>query len=179
MKEILEGRYAVDTKGNVFSLRNSHSKQRETPLKLKYRRCPGGYLSVRLFDGCNYVAWRVHRLVADTYIPNPNDLPQVNHINGDKDDNRVSNLEWLSPGDNVAHAYVLGLKKAPRSRLGQFNELHPGSRPIRQLSLSGELLQVFPSIQEAGRKGFHMSNVVSALKGRLRTSQGFRWEYAS
>ena len=60
-----------------------------------------GYLLVRLFKDGNYKNYRIHRLVAEAYLPNPNNLPEVHHINGIRNDNRVDNLDWVSKEDNL------------------------------------------------------------------------------
>lgn len=64
-----------------------------------------GYLQVKLSKGGKWYYRRVHRLVAEAFIPNPNNLPQVNHINGDKTKNEVDNLEWISNKNNTQHGY--------------------------------------------------------------------------
>lgn len=177
IQEIYAGRYSVDSDGNVFSLWNNRGKPRDVPFPLKTRLCPGGYLVVALWDGNGYQYPRIHRLIAQMFIPNPENKPQINHINANKHDNRVLNLEWCTVQENSIHAYKMGLWKSPRTMLGKFNEKHPRSRPINQLSLDGKFLKSFPSINEAGRQGFHMSNIVSVLKGRQYSSGGYCWEY--
>ena len=175
--EIYEGRYIVDSEGMVFSMKNSHGNPRRVPHLLATKTCLGGYLAVALWDGNEYTYPRIHRLVAQLFIPNPENKPQVNHINGNKQDNRLVNLEWCTVSENSIHAYKLGLWESPRTMLGKFNEAHPRSRPIKQLSLNNEYIRTFPSINEAGRNGFHMSNIVSVLKGRQFSSGGYRWQY--
>lgn len=71
-----------------------------------------GYVRITLSLNNNNKHFRVHRLVAQTYLENPKGLPQVNHINGDKTDNSVSNLEWVTAQENMLHAYSIGLRHA-------------------------------------------------------------------
>ena len=97
-----EGYYSVDTDGNVYSIRR---KRYLVPIKM-----PSGYWYVHLCNGPGHTKLaRLHRLVAETFLDNPNGYPQVNHKNGDKADNRVTNLEWCSRLQNVEHAMRTGL----------------------------------------------------------------------
>ena len=99
--------YYITPEGSVWSsLSHKFLSQYNINKKQSYQ-CVGGK-----FGNKNRVL--VHRLVAETFIPNPHNLTDVNHINGDKTDNSVSNLEWLSHTDNVRHAWQTGLIKQPR-----------------------------------------------------------------
>lgn len=97
-------RYEVSNFGRVRHVLNK--KVRKTPLNHK------GYPTVCIKrDDRNRCGIAVHRMVAEVFIPNPNNLPQVNHKNGIKTDNRVENLEWITNTDNMRHAFqVLGRK---------------------------------------------------------------------
>jgi len=81
---------------------------------LKPAKDKKGYLRVHLstksIDGKDRTP-RVHRLIAKTFIPNINNLPEINHINGIKDDNRIENLEWVTTTQNIRHAIKLGTRK--------------------------------------------------------------------
>ena len=89
-----EGLYQVSNFGNIKSLRNSHGNNREKILKPKLDRY--GYNCVSLYKFKKHKNKTVHRLVAQAFIENPNNLPQINHINEVKTDNRVNNLEWCT-----------------------------------------------------------------------------------
>lgn len=97
-----EGLYRVHDSGEVESLRSNKF--------LKASRSTFGYLYVNLSFKGNVKHCYVHRLVAEAFIPNPSNKPQVNHIDGDKLNNHASNLEWVTYSENNRHAYSTGLK---------------------------------------------------------------------
>ena len=106
--------YAISRNGEVFRV-SYHDKGNQGKYSLPHRLTPKldryGYYKVTLSVNRKLHYRTVHRLVAETFIPNPNNLPQVNHINGDKTNNSVDNLEWVSPRTNVNHAHSMGLHK--------------------------------------------------------------------
>lgn len=104
-----EGLYEVDTQGNVYSIvHNTHRRKR----KLSPYKNNIGYLKVNLYD-MNGVCKKkfIHRLVAEAFIPNPNKLSEVNHVDCNKTNNRVENLEWCDRRSNLQHSYDYGLKR--------------------------------------------------------------------
>lgn len=109
--EGFDGFYQVSNMGRVRSCCNSHG----TRGKWKFRALSAnhdGYLKVRLIKGSKDLTKRVHTLVAEAFIPNPNDYNTVNHKDGNKTNNRVDNLEWADRSQQMIHAYKLGLKKS-------------------------------------------------------------------
>lgn len=111
MKEIkgYEGKYAICKNGDVVNLRFNK--------KLKPQFNYSGYLHVVLYKNRQARTFSLHRLVANTYIPNYLNKPQVNHIDGNKTNNNVSNLEWVTASENQKHAYKFLNKKRRFKRL--------------------------------------------------------------
>lgn len=112
--------YSISSDGQVRSdsriLWNGKGFFRSKEKLLKPNTLAKGYYQVELKVGKMRHPRQVHRLVAETFIPNPNDYPQVNHINGIKNDNRVENLEWCNNSMNQLHAYKIGLNvHSPKS----------------------------------------------------------------
>lgn len=102
-----EGLYDISIQGNIKSL-IKHHHQREQVLKPKIDKY--GYECVILYKKGKPKYKTIHRLVAETFIPNPENKPQVNHIDGNKKNNHVDNLEWVTHSENTKHSYNLGLQ---------------------------------------------------------------------
>lgn len=100
--------YSITKDGTIYSHKGGKLKR----LKSRTRK---GYESILLYKDSKQRIYSVHRLVAQTYIPNPLNKKEVNHKNGIKEDNRVENLEWATPSENVRHAVRMGLIKPPRN----------------------------------------------------------------
>lgn len=109
-----EGLYEVSELGDVRSVAGSGHLRDGRTLKQGITR---SYYAVCLYDKHTRATTHVHRIVADAFIPNPHNYPQVNHKNGIKTDNRAANLEWVTVSQNHKHAYETGL----RSAKGEFN----------------------------------------------------------
>ena len=103
----------------------------------------------------------VHRLVAETWLDNPNHRSDVNHINGDKDDNRVENLEWVTHSQNMYHAHRTGLIKPKRTK-------------VRCV----ETGEIYESISECARRiGGEKGSIAHCLSGERSTCRGYHFEY--
>ena len=162
-----EGLYQVSNLGQILSLnyRNTGKPGLMNPGKDKK-----GYLLVNLYKNRKRKSYKIHQLVAEHFIPNPDNLPEINHIDEDKTNNRVDNLEWKSHKDNCNHG-------TRNERIVKANTNGKRSKPVLQLSLSGDLIREWPSTAECGRNGFNQRNIVSCCNGKLKQYKGFRWEY--
>ena len=135
-----EGLYQVSNLGNVKSLVGWNGKryiERERILKKTVHLACGNYYReiVRLTKDMKGKNFKVHRLVAEAFLPNPNNLPQVNHIDGNTFNNNVNNLEWCTNRENIIHAYETGLKKSYRPTKEELVELYINQRiPLTEIA---------------------------------------------
>ena len=165
----------VSDMGNVLSLNYKHKK---TPHKMSLSASSTGYLHVQLYKNKKPYTKTVHSLVAEAFIPNPESKTEINHIDGDKTNNRVSNLEWNTRSENQLHSIKHGLRKSSPN-LGRFGKNNACSKRIIQCDLSGNPIREWDSISDAARYyGIRSSTISTCLTGRRPTMHGFVWKYS-
>lgn len=151
--------YQVSNFGRVKSFYG----KKERILKAGLRS--NGYLNVILCKNGKMKCFLIHRLVANAFIDNPDNLPVINHIDENKQNNQVSNLEWCTYSYNNSYndkGKKTGAKLAKK---------------VGQYSKDGKLIKIWPSMIEADRNDFNMGNICSCCQGKRKTHGGFIWQY--
>lgn len=154
-----EGLYQISNLGNVKSLNYRNTDEEKILKQIKHSK---GYLQVGLCKNGKTKKYTTHRLVAEHFIPNPNNLPQIDHINTNKTDNRVENLRWCTIKENNNNP--LTIDKI--------------SKPIIQFSKDGELIRKWNSAMDVQRElGIKQNNISNCCKGKLKSVGGYIWRY--
>ena len=161
--DFLDGKYEVSNRGRI---RNSQTKAiRKTPISKR------GYPVFSCFINSKRKLVNVHKCVATAFVPNPNNLPQVNHIDGNKQNNDITNLEWVTAKENNDHARRTGLRKSN------------GDKPVLQI-LNGEIIAEYKSATEASiQTGINRANICDVCRGYVGngkhylTAGGYEWKW--
>lgn len=179
--EGFEGKYMVSSFGRVKRL---SSYYRRTEIILNPPLGSRGYLQIILSNNGKRKTYLVHRLVAKAFIPNPNNLTQVNHKDENKQNNCVDNLEWCDSKYNIN--YGNGIKKRVRTnvkngvydKIGKINKKN-FSKPINQYTKEGVFIKKWDCIMDIQRElGFDHRQINNCLKHRQKTAKGYVWQYA-
>jgi hypothetical protein len=160
-----EGRYKVSNLGKVQSLLNTRNFPNKEIKLLSTHLNHKGYPVVTLIANCKYKGKSIHRLVAIHFIDNPDNLPEVNHIDGNKENNIYTNLEWSTGIDNMRHAFNNNLFKR-------------GGKKVLMYKISGEFIGEFSILSDIARRyGVETTNIGRVLDGRYKQANGYIFKY--
>jgi len=149
--------YYVDKEGNIFSKGNNGGKLLDKPIKKKLQIKTNGYLNVGLAMKNNTQKWfRVNRIVAAAFIENPFKKAFVNHINEVRTDNRVENLEWVTPKEN---------------------NLHSLSKKMYVYTMQGKLIKTYNYTYECIKDGFNQGHACAVARGKEKTHKKHIFSY--
>ena len=141
-------------------------RNKKTKKVLKGNIKKNGYIEYELYTANTHVYMLGHRLIARTFLDNPQGYKQINHKDGNKTNNSVDNLEWCDSSYNNTHAYLLGLNDHESLKVS-----------IYQLDKNYRIVRVYESISEA-KKITGIANINKVLSGERRTAGGFYWKYS-
>lgn len=152
-----------------YEISNLGNVRNKTTLKiLKGRLSKSGYLqvSIKINETNKFSNRYIHRLVAQYWVENPKNKKEVNHKDGNKENNIFSNLEWVTSSENQKHRHSIGISKTSNRKIGKF-------------TVDGELIAIYNSIQEAADKennGVRVS-IDNVVHGKRHTLKGFVWKF--
>lgn len=179
MKEIWKeiegynGLYKISNYGNIKSIARKGTKE-HLMIQSKNHQ---GYLQVKLTKNGISKTKKVHRLVAQAFIPNPNNLPQIDHIDDNKENNYASNLQWITNEDNMAKSWKTGARSIEKTY--KRGKEHSNAKIINQYDLQGNYIKTWYCINDVERElGFDNRNICACCRHKKKTAYGFKWEYA-
>lgn len=185
-----EGLYQVSNQGQIRSIDRIVRRNGETTKNLRgfillplYQK--SGYMFVFLSKNGKAKRMAIHRAVALAFIPNPENKPEVNHINEDKTDNRVENLEWATIKENRNYGTRIARGIANRNQTGEKNgmfgkrgSLNPNSKKVLQYDLSGQFIREYDSVKMAAEMTHsNASSIARVANGYLKQTNSFIWRY--
>ena len=180
-----EGLYEVSSYGRVRSLDKITTDGRKIKgkiLKTQINNSSGGYKQAHLYNKDGVKTFKVSRLVAIAFIPNPENKPCVDHINTNRTDDRAENLRWCTNKENSNNPLTLSHfsrgDKHPKAGLGKFGKLNGHSRPIMQYTKEGIFIREWEcSLQVQRELGIWGTNITKCCKGVYKSTGGYIWKY--
>lgn len=167
-----ENYYEISNYGRVRRIKyenKGNCHQYKIPNYIKPRKDKDGYLKYTLCLNNKSKQFFAHRLVANHFLNNSNNLPQVNHKDGNKENNHCSNLEWISIKNNNLHALKNGLRDMKNNKL---------SMKVEQYDLNNNLLNVYKSANDAKRiTGLSQGHISECCRGEIKQYKGYIWKY--
>lgn len=165
--------YMVSNMGRVKSLRYGKEKI------MKLKNDNDGYALINLYKNKKHITFKVHRLVAEAFLQNPENKTEIDHINTDRTDNRVENLRWVNRKENCNNP--LTKKHISVGKLGKNRgKEHFASKPIIQLTKNNEFVKIWENAQDVAREMnlYSGANIHSCCYGKLKTAYGYKWGFA-
>lgn len=160
-----EGLYEVSNMGRLKSIPRARTKGGI----LHCQKTCWGYLICNLWKEGEVHSFSVHRLVAEAFIPNPEGKQTVNHIDCNRENNCVSNLEWTSQKENIQHSV----------NLGHYENVGAEKKAVAQYDLQGNFIVAYKSISEAAKEtGLFVQNISKCCHGHLKKTGGYAWRFA-
>lgn len=159
-----EGMYQISNRGRIKSFREW--KRASCPKEYFLKPSPNnrGYLNVTLYKSGTKKKYLVHRLVAEAFIPNPQNLPHINHIDENTKNNAAENLEWCTPQYNNCYGTA------------RFRTMLTTGKPVEQRLINGQLLATYVSTSIAEDiTGISRKEIAACIRGQLHTAGGFVW----
>lgn len=159
-----EGLYQVSNMGRVKSFKKW--KRAGSPDEYILKNCKNnrGYHTVTLYRGKERHKFLVHRLVASAFIPNPNDLPHINHMDENIDNNNADNLEWCTPQYNNCYGTA------------RFRQMLTTGTPVKQALINGTVIATYRTTTIAQEiTGISRKEIAACVRGHLATAGGFIW----
>ena len=179
-------RYEVSNYGRVRSndmivngrLQNCHNKKGRI---LKPHTDKEGYKGVVLCVNQKRKTFRLHRLVAAAFIPNPDNLPEIDHIDGNRANNDATNLRWCTRKQNLNYQKAINNKRETMKKVNTWfkktGKDNHNAKPVYQYDLEGNFIKKWDCIHDAQRCGFNHGNIISCCKGRLKHYKKYIWRY--
>jgi hypothetical protein len=179
-----EGIYQASDLGRVKSLSRTVAHTKGSGARQIRERIlhPGvnnkGYLHVVLSKNGITKSTRVHRIIAKLFNPNiHSDILEVNHKDGDKLNNKSTNLEWVTHHKNIIHSWEHGLS-VPTGAALLIGSKHPSSKSVHQFTKDGVFIKEFGSVSEASRAtGIFTSHISKVCGGKFKTAKGYKWKF--